>query len=539
MKYISFIDQLGIDIHQLKHIDAQGIIKLQKQLKAKAMLGDANNLGDLASLIEKLKDASTRDCHVFVENHVWLKQLLSGNFNDIQQNEISVNDALISDEENLKYFLAPFLREHIKLFLSETLNKGKYVLILKVLTHHHQLFSEEINQLVINFFKARLNYAAVYLREKRLKDKEYPIAYIKNKVFINCLNEYPDCFNLEMQELNSEVIEVYNSKRRNVSNPEFVFAAKAMVAFAILDTSSVFLEQTLKSNADIAREYTYPSRRSQRTGSGFGGWSIFVIIMIVLRIIFWASQSSSSSNYDYINTGDFNIGTNDRFQRQIDSIERVYNIENGVDIEETVIESTERTYDDRYKLENHLKFIYTLKLKVNRNKIDDNGDLTLYPFSNPYPMTFNEIYNEVDSQDNTLVKINNKSSKDLIVFRLTNGVDESIYIPKNEILSLDITNNDSLVFYTGLTFLSSKFSHFKTDDDLSEMYQITNVDTSVEKEITIYPFKETIRKVESSSSDKILTSRTREEQLDTKNVELIELNIDRLYTNYYNKKYRN
>jgi len=545
LKYISFIDQLGIDINQLAHIDSNGIIKLQKQLKAKAMLGDANNLGELSNLIENLKDDTTRQSHVFVEKHQWLKHLISGDYKYLKQNEINVDDSQINNIENLKYFLAPFLKENLKVFLSESLNKGKYVLILKVLLHNN-LFSEENNQLVINFLKARLNYAAVYLRELRLKEKEYPVSFITNKVFINCLNEYPDCFNVEMQELNSEVIEIYNTKRRNVDNQEFKFAAKAMVAFSILDTSNVFLEETLTSNAEIAKEYTYPSRSSKKTGSGFGGWSIFVIIMIVLRIVFWIGKSSSSNtnsyDFEYLNTDDYSNGSNpmynDEFIRVIDSIQRLQGDGDGdgLEIEETVIESA---LSNRYKLSNHIKFIYTLKLKVARKRIDDNGTLVLNPFSNPYPKTFNEIPNALNTNDNTLININNKSKKDLIVFRLTQGIDQSIYIPSNQNLALEITNNDSLVFYVGKEFLSARFSHFKKETDLTAMYKIQNTDASMKKEITIYPFKDKITRVNSTSSDKIIIDTTRTENIDTKNIDLKRLSINRIYTDYYNKKYRN
>jgi hypothetical protein len=82
------------------------------------------------------------------------------------------------NSEDVKYYISPFLKENLKVFLSDTLSKGKYVLLLKVLTHNY-LFSEENNQLIINFFKSRLNYAAVYLRESRLKDKESPVGFIR------------------------------------------------------------------------------------------------------------------------------------------------------------------------------------------------------------------------------------------------------------------------------------------------------------------------------------------------------------------------
>ncbi|MDG5492308.1 hypothetical protein [Psychroserpens sp. SPM9] len=533
MKYISFIDQLNIDIDQLAHINSDGIIKLQKQLKAKAMLGDANNLGEVANLIEKLKDENTRQCHVFVEKHKWLKQLISGDYEDIKQGEVEVNESDISNLDHLKYFLSPFLKENLKVFLSETLNKGKYVLLLKVLTHNY-LFSEEINQLIINFFKARLNYAIVYLNEGRQKDKEYPVGFITNKVFINCLNVYPDCFNEEIQELNSEVIDIYNAKRRNVDNQEFKFMAKAMVAFAVLDTSNVFLKQMLESNADIARQYTRPSRSSRKTGSGFGGWSVFVVIMIFIRIIFWIGKSSNSSpDYDYIRSGDFSIEYNDDMRKIVDSIRAAQNPNDIFEVEET---STNSQFD-RYKLEDHIKFIYTLKRKVERKDSEDGYVKPLYAFSNPYPTTFNEIPNTTNINDNNYLNISNRSEQDLIVFRLKQGIDQSIYIPKNEKLSVEVVANDSLVFYTGRDFVATDFSHFKTHTDLTNMFRINSFDPTKEKQITIYPFENKITKVNSSSSNKVIIDTTRKERVVAKNIQILSIDINDLYTDYYKKHY--
>ncbi|WP_298894622.1 hypothetical protein [uncultured Psychroserpens sp.] len=455
MKYISFIDQLDIDIEALSHIDSNGIIKLQKQLKAKAMLGDANNLGEVANLIEKLKDESIRQHHIFVEKHIWLKQLISGDYKSIKQSEITVDKSLINNLDDLKYFLAPFLKENLKVFLSESLSKGKYVLMLKVLIENH-LFSEENNQLVINFFKARLNYAAVYLRENRLKDKEYPISFITNKVFINCLNEYPDCFNEEIQELNSEVIDVYNSKRRNIDNKQFRFTAKAMVAFSILDTSNIFLEETLKSNASIAREYTYPSRSSRKTGSGYGAWSVFVIIMIVLRIIFWVARDSNRptiSSYPSSNSGISwmsDLGKNN------------------------IIE---------------LNNILSVYPRISKNK----PTVPLYQklYDNPYHPKFHKFYPPKSEGDISKFDtyVTNKTDKDLIMFMLYKNNDKSIYIPKGEQAPLQISARDTIVFYSGNDFVNfSKSSRFfKSDAHMSNLLIIDSIQFTKEHFIDIFP----------------------------------------------------
>ncbi len=528
MKYISFIDQLGIDVDQLSNIDNNEIIKLQKQLKAKAMLGDANNLGEVAHLIDKLKDETTRQHHIFIEKHPWLKQLISGNYKDIKQSEITIDNSLINDLEGLKNFLAPFLKENIKVFLSESLSKGKYVHILKTLLNN-TLFTEEINQLVINFFKARLNYATVYLREKRLKEKQYPVAFITNKAFINCLNQYPDRFNEEMIELNSEVIDIYNSKRKNINNYEFKFTAKAMVAFGLLDTSHSFLEQTLVSNAEIAREYTLPSQSNQKTGSGLSGWSIFVGIVIVIRVILLIAKntSSSSSNYDYINTGNYNIEQSDALKKALESIKKNSNTTYNQD--EIVVES---------KRSDHIVFAYMLNRKI-RRKTESSGALTLLgEFSNPYPKTFNEVPYTEEKNDKAFLKIDNRSKQDLIVFRLTEGVDQSVFIPKGKQLAIKAIKNDSLLFYTGETFISTKLSHFRDNVDLSDIYEITSYDTLKNKTIKIYPFRDKITvKKDIDNPKKIVTDTIRKARIKTSNLQLRNIDIIDMYKDYYNRKY--
>jgi len=443
LKYISFIDQLGLDINELSQIDAKGIIKLQKQLKAKAMMSDANNLGDISNLIDKLKDETVLQHHIFIEKHNWLKQLISGNHKEIKQSDVTVDDTQIKHLDDLKYFLTPFLKENLKVFLSETLSKGKYVLLLKVLTHNY-LFSEENNQLIISFFNARLNYAEIYLREGRLKDKESPVAFITNKVFINCLNEYPDCFNNDLQELNSEVIDIYNSNRRNTNNQEFRFAARAMVAFSILDTSNVFLKETFVSNGDIAREYTYNNSRSRRkTGSGFGGWSIFVIVMIVIRIIFWVGKSSNNNYSSYPSSNNTMNWMKDLNKNNI----------------------TELT---------NIKSVYP---RISKGKPTFSLNYDLY--KNPYDPKFRKFYPPKTTEDISRfgTYVTNKTNKDLVLFMLYKNDDKAVYIPKNEKAYLQISAKDTILFYSGNDFVrysnSSKF--FKSDAHMSKLYVIDNI----------------------------------------------------------------
>ena len=167
MKYISLIDQLGITIDTINTLDNAKIIRLQKQLKANAVLNNTDNLGELALLIDQLKDENIRKFHVFIEQHNWLKQIISGNYTNIPQSNIELNENSLDDFNELKHFLTPYFREHLKPFLTETLNKGKYILLFNVVKNY-KIYSEEVEQIIINFFSAKLNFATVYIQNNRL-----------------------------------------------------------------------------------------------------------------------------------------------------------------------------------------------------------------------------------------------------------------------------------------------------------------------------------------------------------------------------------
>ncbi|MCB0399321.1 MAG: hypothetical protein KDD26_06780 [Winogradskyella sp.] len=579
MKYTSLTDLLDLNLDQISELNANSIIRLQKQLKAKAVLEDNNNIGEITKIIDDLKNDNLRECYIFVEKHAWLKHLISGNFEGIILKDIEIDESSIQDLENLKYFLNDYFKENLIVFIGNALNKGKYEHIYKTLQYNY-LFTEAINQLIISFFKARLNYACAYLQEGKLSEKQFPVTFISNKTFIKSLNAYPDAFNEEIQELNSEVIDIYNQLRRNTGRDNFKFCAKVMVAFADLDTSKVFLKETLESNAEIAKEYAHPSNREkEKSGSGPNSWSIVFIVFIVIRFIFWIGKSVSNDSrpdYNPINfeNYDFNSsGINDNRLRSIDSImkemqkgtvdeedlRRVLSgnsassddntsndeikepiIESTVDIEETMMEAGELIEDeplskaDKRKLVSHIRFLYSLKYKYYIKPKDNTILSSSYPDSNPYPKTFNLMPGKprVSSKDD-ITLISNKSDKDLVVFRLKSGIDQSIYIPRDKNKYVFLRVRDCLVFYTGTDFIKSKFSHFKNDGRLSEIYKIKKLDRG-NSTIIIYPPKKSNT---DTSSKRVQYNAYDTDNLSLYNLSIKPLYIDELYKQYYNNYY--
>jgi hypothetical protein len=553
LKYISIIDQLGIDINAIITLDDAKIIRLQKQLKANAVLNNTSNLGELALLIDQLKDETIREHHVFIEQHDWLKQIISGNYSNIPQSSINLYEDNIEDLYELKHFLAPYFRAHLKPFLTETLNKGKYILLFNVIKNY-KLFTEEIEQIIINFFSAKLNFATVYIQNNRLELSHAPVGYITNRNFINCLSQYPNSFTEEVNDLNSVIIDTYNSKRKNVNDSDFNFVAKTMVAFGALEVSSYMLKDILTSNAEIAKPYAYKTTGKSKSGTTVGIWSIVVFILIIIRL---ASLGINSSNR---NDSRINIDNQELFeavrkikqrqdyQKKIDlPLQETLTTEDVVETtlnNKPIISSEKITLPDvnsKQKAKDHTRFIYSLKLKTNRKEpeIDNSAPTKLNEFTNPYPKTFNKIeayaYGVANNSEYSLVK--NSSSKDLIVFKLQKGIDQSIYIPKDEKIYINLKPEDSLLFYTGNGFVVDNFSHFKNDAELSKLYVVKTIGPKLNHEINVLPYKLSIYEKSIINSDIKIKDTSKLDVIDSKNINLNGINIDKIYTNWYKKKH--
>ena len=151
------------------------------------------------------------------------------------------------------------------------------------------------------------------------------------------------------------------------------------------------------------------------------------------------------------------------------------------------------------------------------------------PYTNPYPKTFNTIQTNPSNNTDQL-EVTNSTQKELIIFKLQNGVDEAIIIPKEDKTVLNFKQGDSIAFYAGNDFTSSKFSHFTRTQDISNIYEIKSLSTAAK--IEVLPFKD------NSGSAKSTKFHRSVESLKLQNLEAKKLKpIESLYTDFYNSLY--
>lgn len=278
----------------------------------------------------------------------------------------------------------------------------------------------------------------------------------------------------------------------------FRFISQTQVAFNKSEIDDVASKLYIDNNAENAKDDAYnPSsleveRPSKSLIKTYSLISVFAIIFLTF-IIFIASLYNKP---DYNkNVTPLSEGENSKKEKRT-------------------------TYDNR------IRFYYSLKRITKKEKINKAilNSPKIAPFTNPYPKTFNLIYNDSTLSKEANVQIKNITKTDVIVFRMIKGQDESLYIPKNTAIHIALNTSDSLLFYKGNDFIKSEFSHFRKDMAISEIYKIRKLSNTNAPTITLKPFNH--------SKNKVIT----EKQINiTNNLEIRKIGIDNLYRNYYYK----
>ena len=570
MKYISLIDQLDITLNDIIHIDTAQIIRIQKQLKAKAVPENANTLEELSERVGQLKDQEIKEAHLFIESHPWLKKILLEKYEYL---DIKAFDSTYNPRKATAYtkaFIAPFLLQSLTTTLSYLFSKEKFHLVIRIVSQE-RFFSEEVKQEIIRFFATQLNDASSYITQGKLKESQRPVLFLKNPHFIESINRHITALTNELTEINDTILRIYNRNQRAVHN-EWDFAIATMIAFGKLTPSNQHLQEVFTKNAALAKSSKFKSglleleERSPKKSRSQNTYPIIIITTILFFIIIGArvfiSISTPSNDSDKDDTNDIyseEIIKENQDAPYTPSDELVISEEKEIEeTEEILIETTESEIETKeeesitleettqtyipgyitlpniakgYTRDNHIRFLYSLKRRVTKGDDKEAEEIiNITPFTNPYPKTFNTIATDATYSDAQL-EIKNSTQKELIIFKLQDGIDEAIIIPENEKGILDFKQGDSIAFYTGNDFTSSRFSHFTKKQNVSNIYKITSL--AMNSKIDVLPFKD------NSGSAKNPKFRRNIESLTFYNVKTEKLKtIETLYRNYYNTHYQ-
>jgi len=496
LKYYSYIDNLNLTIEEFINLSPYKLKEIIHEV-------DALDLDNKTTILSGLQDAVSRSYHITIEENPWLKDLFFKKFHQLKKYKIELSIEHINYLSGFKLFIEPYIKHILPELIHHLIDKNELKLLFHILGQS-ALFSSACEKDIKSLLTNKVNYAIIYLGKNHIENPEQNIKYTKSYHFYEILNLYEPYFKGELIKLYDTITEVFEQFEINSKDPLFRFVAQAQVAFQKSQIDDVATKLFIDNTAENAKEYAYNYSSETEIGSvqvPFQRNSVILVLGItaiaILMSIFIFSRIEQSN-------------------RQTELSQK----------ENSSPKKTRSTYDNR------IRFYYSLKRITHRTQeietIPEKTEIT--PFSNPYPKTFNITKSDSVESKNFKVEIKNKTGSDLIVFKMVKGKDESIYIPQDKTIFISINPLDSILFYSGKNFETSKFSQFKSHTAISDIFKLRKIDKATMSEISVMP-TDTIN----SRNDKSISMKNIET---TDNIELTKLSLDNLYRAYY-KKYAN
>ncbi|GAB5565775.1 MAG: hypothetical protein Wins2KO_28380 [Winogradskyella sp.] len=493
MKYYSYLDNHNLTLDELQHLSSE---------KLKEVFDHLNQTDHKlkSSLVSGLEDPTLRSYHITVEKNTWLKSILFKKYENLTDVNFDLDLSSLDYVGGFKLFLEPYLLTHLN-HIVDHFFKTNNLDPLKKIFQHSDLFSNAcISEISIKLSqKVSIGIEALSSNED-FKTNE-TIIYLTNKDFYGILELFDSQLKDQINELRHSIATCSKDSKMDSNGEYHSFITQVQIASNNRKTEDTIIKESEIDFNDIQKaieEVTTPieaSYQDKQTKSN-KNQNIYIISGILTVLV--------CAVFYFLPTND-----NDSEQKST---------------------STSQNKKRSSKYDNRIRFYYSLKRKSKKTNSIPTENLAydeVYPFSNPYPKTFDNLSNNNTSSRKHKVKISNSSNQDLIVFKLIKGKDKSLFIPKNESIFINLKSSDSILFYTGNGFQFSKFSHFTSDPLISEIYKVETINETRNPEISISAVNSQLSLKQKSIPDKnIQTNNT---------IKLRKLNLDGLYKDYYNK----
>jgi len=457
MSILSQLNQLNITSDQLIGLTANGIIRIEKKLKAEVQFNDNLTINDVESIIDLLNGNKTELEFLFTDHFSYFRQLIDTP-NKLITFEISKSFDNSTVTENFVDFISTYFEKDIELYVINCL-KDKHYSALSSLLLYKAVLDEQTIDYITESLRKKLNFSFETLSLKP-RGPFNTIDYLTNPYFYRCLSQLGG-YNFE-----KNVVDIVNTSSNNSNQNNFYL--QVLFSLGEYKSSRSDLSQVIKDNKDFAIERgvrnkhygknEYPKRggtiiqkksfssntSSSSSGSGKSAIGIVIAILIIaVKIGFYVSRSNRNTYRDNQNiTQRYN--SNDSYQMLSDNYKFKKN-SNSNTSNVPVIKYL--TYSNKSKVV-HSKFttIYDsiLYFQGNNFKLINEKDATFnidetYFKNDYYPSNFR-----------AQVVIENKSEKDVIVLAKTKVGNIIRFIPsmKRGVIS---QNLKGISIYSGTT----------------------------------------------------------------------------------------
>jgi len=465
MTYYSIINELNISPGQLILINEDSIYKILNSIK--------NKNEDFKQIVKDLKNPDYKEAIIYIEQTHWLKKILLRQYESIESLDFEAN--YITDYSKLKKvksYCENFIETNVIDCYTNLLNTNRLNIIFKLIENKNHFDSTIIEHLKLNISEELNNVI------KGLTNNNFSfLSYLTFEDYYQSAN----LLELKIEDKLIKISTLCNNQYQQLDNNQKKYVESFFKAVKSYQSSYNF---ELKKTKPINNIRVAIPQKSSHENNDLKIALGLLFTFIIGVTIFFTMFSSSKNNK-----------------------------------KEAVLVESKKEIKSK-KLTNHIRFLYSLRIK-NNSLSHDFQDFSydyIVPNSNPYPKTFNALKNYKQDSLHLKTLVLNNSKKDLIIFKLVDGIDECIYISKDESTYIDLNKNDTIVAYSGKDFKVDKFSHFKRNTNISPLYKITDLSLTKPKSIEV-----------NGSNNLIKFKAFTVEHLPS---------INNLYTVYYNKKYR-
>lgn len=296
MNIIQLFEILQLDKDKSLQFTSDEIIRIEKQVNVEKRINPEIDVNVASSLIDALKNYPNE--FQFISNNRVLYNFFAKA--DLPRDKFPKENSNISNE-NVRHFISLFLMEDINLFFDQKMTQNKFE-EMELFLANKDYFPEDV---LFKLGKKALGKVDFALSALSVTSADLSkVLYVRQRSFYEFLSHLNS---IEMDEklklLLNQIVDMYNINKKSE------FAGTAMVSMYYYKAFDEDFAETLKKNRDVV--YSNQASAGSSGGSSFS-WKTFGIILIILiRVLFFASKctnDSSRNSYDY-DTNNSGYGT--------------------------------------------------------------------------------------------------------------------------------------------------------------------------------------------------------------------------------------